>query len=196
MTPTGRMSFSERPMKSSQVEVRPIPGFSGYAARSDGAIISYWQRQKRQSGAGAEWRIGSREKVMRGLPDKRDGRLMYNLRADCGKSFRKCGGTLVLIAFVGTKPTGMQCCHWDGDCTNDAVENLRWGTAISNRDDMLRHGTRLQGDRHPMSKITVKQVLEIRSRSGESRRALSEEFGLGQSTIYKIISRKLWAHVT
>lgn len=48
---------------------------------------------------------------------------------------------LVLEAFVGPRPTGMQCCHRDGDPANNRVENLRWGTISENQLDRVRHGT-------------------------------------------------------
>lgn len=49
--------------------------------------------------------------------------------------------TLVLTAFVGPCPEGMQCLHGDGDPKNNRVENLRWGTPSENSLDSVRHGT-------------------------------------------------------
>ena len=48
---------------------------------------------------------------------------------------------LVLEAFVGPMPPGMECCHWDGDPGNNRVENLRWDTPKANADDLVRYGT-------------------------------------------------------
>ena len=48
---------------------------------------------------------------------------------------------LVLQAFVGPKPEGMEACHADGDKRNNAVENLRWDTRSENAKDRVRHGT-------------------------------------------------------
>lgn len=48
---------------------------------------------------------------------------------------------LVLESFVGPKPEGGMCCHYDGDPGNNRLENLKWGTAYENWDDMKRHGT-------------------------------------------------------
>jgi hypothetical protein len=47
---------------------------------------------------------------------------------------------LVLEAFVGPWPEGMECCHNDGDHTNNRVENLRWDTHSNNVHDIVRHG--------------------------------------------------------
>ena len=48
---------------------------------------------------------------------------------------------LVLMAFVGPCPEGMECCHKDGNPENNRLDNLRWGTKSSNTKDSIRHGT-------------------------------------------------------
>lgn len=47
---------------------------------------------------------------------------------------------MVLEAFVGPCPDGMQGCHWNGEPADNRVENLRWDTPRSNMADKLRHG--------------------------------------------------------
>lgn len=47
---------------------------------------------------------------------------------------------LVLAAFVGPCPEGMEGCHGDGDKENNAVSNLRWDTRSANTYDKIRHG--------------------------------------------------------
>lgn len=49
--------------------------------------------------------------------------------------------SLVTEAFHGPRPDGMQVRHLDGTRTNNAPENLRWGTASENAYDSVRHGT-------------------------------------------------------
>lgn len=47
---------------------------------------------------------------------------------------------LVLEAFVGPCPEGMECLHADDDPLNNHLSNLRWGTRSENRSDGLRNG--------------------------------------------------------
>jgi hypothetical protein len=47
---------------------------------------------------------------------------------------------LVLEAFVGPCPEGMEVCHNDGDPTNNRLDNLRYGTRTGNMQDRTRHG--------------------------------------------------------
>lgn len=48
---------------------------------------------------------------------------------------------LVLEAFVGPCPEGMEGCHNDGTASNNRLSNLRWDTSIANAQDKARHGT-------------------------------------------------------
>lgn len=48
---------------------------------------------------------------------------------------------LVLTAFVGPCPEGMEALHGDGDRTHASLPNLRWGTPSENHLDSVRHGT-------------------------------------------------------
>lgn len=48
---------------------------------------------------------------------------------------------LVLQAFVGPCPEGMEACHNNGIATDNRLENLRWDTAQSNSHDQFEHRT-------------------------------------------------------
>lgn len=48
---------------------------------------------------------------------------------------------LVLTAFVGPRPPGMEACHGPSGCLDNSVENLRWDTPSENRYDSVRDGT-------------------------------------------------------
>jgi hypothetical protein len=47
---------------------------------------------------------------------------------------------LVLEAFVGPKPAGLEARHLDDDRLNNLASNLAWGTRKENYDDAVRHG--------------------------------------------------------
>lgn len=48
---------------------------------------------------------------------------------------------LVLKTFCGLPPLGLECCHNDGNPTNNELSNLRWDTRSNNNLDRVRHGT-------------------------------------------------------
>jgi len=105
---------------------------------------------------------------------------------------------LVLTLFVGPCPPGMQCCHNDGDPKNGRLSNLRWDTVLANGKDRVRHGTSCKGERCGTSKLTTKDVLEIRASSKPNQRnkiALSKKYGVSKSTIERVVARKTWGHI-
>lgn len=48
---------------------------------------------------------------------------------------------LVAEAFIGPRPKNADVCHYDDDKSNNAVENLRYGTRSENVHDSVRNGT-------------------------------------------------------
>lgn len=54
------------------------------------------------------------------------------------------------------------------------------------------------GERHPQSRLTEKDVLNIRERVANketTQKALAEEYGVTEAHISKIIKRKTWTHI-
>ena len=98
----------------------------------------------------------------------------------------------VLMAFVGDRPEGTEACHNDGDPANNAVENLRWDTRLSNAADTILHGTSTRGERHPMHALSRASILKIR-RSTKTDAELSRIYGVGSRHITKIRKRQTWA---
>lgn len=75
-------------------------------------------------------------------------------------------------------------------CVNP--RHLRWTTRKENYDDRLIHGTVSRGERNGLAKLTEAQVLEIRA-SQKPQSQLAAEYGVAQSNISQIKSRKNWA---
>ena len=54
---------------------------------------------------------------------------------------------VVLEAFVGPRPEGMECRHLDGNPLNNRIENICWGTPSDNAWDRVAHGTHFHGSK-------------------------------------------------
>ena len=108
---------------------------------------------------------------------------------------------LVLEAFVGPCPAGMETAHGDGNSSNNALSNLRWATPPNNHADKVQHGTDPKGERNGMARLTEDDVREIRRRYRrvsyhESNAVeLMREFGLTRSGLLDVVKRRKWAHV-
>jgi len=110
---------------------------------------------------------------------------------------RKCyAHRAVLEAFEGPCPPGQQGRHLDGVCTNNMLDNLKWGTPLENTEDKRRHGTIPRGESAGGAKLTEAQVLEIRRRHGTaSLRSLAREFGVSHTAIRRAALGIKWAHL-
>ena len=108
---------------------------------------------------------------------------------------------LVALAFLGPSPfPRAHVAHYDGDKTNNHVPNLRWATPAENEADKRRHGRAHgapPGERHPMAKLTVDIVKEMRrlAATGMNAREISEQLGVAKLTTYDAICGNTWKSV-
>lgn len=83
-------------------------------------------------------------------------------------------------------------------CVNP--KHLKWGSYKENIDDKFQKKRHNQsGEKHPSSKLTETQVLEIREKYLNKYygigRGLAAEYGVTPSLISYIISEKSWSHI-
>lgn len=105
---------------------------------------------------------------------------------------------LVLEAFVGPRPgDSMQWhgCHFDGDPSNNRIDNLRWDTRSGNEMDKVAHGRSNRGERNRAVKLIEAQVLEIRSRilKGDTSPAIAIDYGVTRALINAIKRGSAWS---
>ena len=68
------------------------------------------------------------------------GHLVVTLSRN-GKPHQRFVHRLVLEAFVGPCPDGMQGCHGPAGAADNSLPNLRWDTGKANQQDSVREGT-------------------------------------------------------
>lgn len=103
---------------------------------------------------------------------------------------------LVLTAFVGPRPPGMQACHNDGDETNNALSNLRWDTPRANQADRIEHGTRFgRSGSRGKRRVTPAIVAHVRSITEPNITALARELSLPRTTVADIVNHRTYKGV-
>jgi hypothetical protein len=105
---------------------------------------------------------------------------------------------LVLETFAGPNPDGMECCHNDGNASNNRLDNLRWDTRKANIHDAIRHmQERGQGRGHPLKLCNeqAKAILDLKGK-GLTQREVALMFEVDASLIGLIWRGKLWKHVS
>lgn len=129
-------------------EWRPVVGYEGnYEVSNFGGVRTvdhYVRSYVPNRGLSGQRMIRGRRRVW---SYDRIGRPIVSLSRNNEKCTKQVC-RLVIEAFVGPCPRGMECCHNDGDPTNNHVSNLRWDTRSNNIYDAVRHGT------HQMSSKT------------------------------------------
>lgn len=159
------------------VEYRPIPGFPGFLAGCDGTIVGKNGKLNQYS-------------------DRR-GYKIVSVRRDSGLRTNQRVHRLVLMAFMGPCPEGMEGCHNDGNRLNNTLGNLRWDTHRANLRDIETHGTRRRGEKCSQAKLAEADVRLILSKliGGSRRRPLAEQFGVSVDTINRIATGSIWGHI-
>jgi hypothetical protein len=167
---------------------KEIPGWPGYRVGDDGSV---WSRKRRHFEAWGDWRPLKLRVGTRGYYTV----VLY--RPGCPGGKRRYIHRLVLEAFVGPRPAGMNCCHFDGNRLNNRLENLRWDSVKSNHADTLRHGRSKRWGRHHFARLTVGQVVEIKRllRQGLTHRAIAEQFPVTTGAIEHIARGSTWDYV-
>jgi len=100
---------------------------------------------------------------------------------------------IVLEAFVGPCPPGMEALHGPAGKLDASLANLHYGTRSENVRDRVRDGQDNRGERCGQAKLTWAKVAEIRRRAaeGEQLRPLGAEFGV---SFHVIVARKSWRY--
>lgn len=173
---------------SNEAEVRYIEleRAPGYRVGDDGSVQSDLVKGTRSNRRTGIWRN------LKPSLHKRSGYFRVNI---AGKVFFI--HTLVLETFVGPKPPGMECLHWDGDGANNRLSNLRWGTHQENVEDSMRLGTIPHGSRHWNAKMDEDQVREARSLLARGLRVgeVASLLGVRHQTMSKISLGYAWKDV-
>jgi len=184
--------------QSQTVEYRDIPRFPGYRVGSDGSVWTSWTLG-RGSHPTDRWRrlrpaIGKSKRFPRRVEYPR-----VTLRGEGHAPRTITIHTLVLEAFIGSRPDGMEGCHIDGNVWNMCVTNLRWDSKKSNASDKHKHGTMFRplGEKNGHATFTQELVKEIRSSYERGMKAaeIARSLSLRPQSVVKIIAGTRWAHL-
>lgn len=174
-------------------EWRPVVGFEDYYSVSDaGRVRSEARTIIRQDGSSTTVRTRLMKQAM-GV----DCPYLTVSLSHGGVATTRYVAHLVLQAFDGPCPAGMEACHGDGKSDNNRRVNLRWDTRPNNHADKLAHGTATIGEKNPAAVLTDESVSRLRARraDGVSYRKLAAEFGVSPMTAYRAAVGESWSHL-
>lgn len=158
-------------------EWRTVPGWERYYVSNEGGVFDAINRTMLQ--------IGDYQRVV-----------LYKSRVRSGRKVSP--GRLVLEAFVGPCPEGMECCHWDDNRLNNHISNVRWGTRGDNITDAYRNG---RGDKSGekngcavMTEANVLEAIELRKTDVKAwpYYRLGERYGVSAQAVFAAVKGKKW----
>jgi hypothetical protein len=172
---------------------KPIAGYTGLYLISDAGRVKSCTKEA-PAGRIRQPKVMRQELSPEGYPTIRLSKGGHKTRHNVHR--------LVIEAFRGRCPEGMECRHIDGNPANNNIGNLKWGTRSENMQDAVQHGTthrpfgnaRARGEDNGNSKMTARDVLSIRNDS-RLHRIIASDYGVTRSTISKIKTRERWRHV-
>jgi hypothetical protein len=158
----------------------------GYLVGDDGSV---WSCKHRRGWLTDEWRRVAVSVNQKG----------YHFATFCTKRKRTTFSVarLVLMAFVGPRPEGMEACHKDDNRSNNVPSNLEWDTHANNVRQRNERGRQAFGERSGAAKLKASDVpnIFILSALGFSRRTIAPWFGVSYGPIDNILARKTWKHL-
>jgi hypothetical protein len=169
---------------------RLIPGFPDYCVTPEGAVYSRFARAD-YSQRPRHW------KRLAASPERGRGYVHVNLYRHGAKLRHFRIHVLVMLAFVGPCPEGLEIRHLDGNKSNNRLGNLAYGTPTENGEDTRKLGLARRGEAHYHAKIAAETVREIRRLYSEGRAVgdIAGLFRLRRGHVSRICSRVLWGHV-
>lgn len=152
---------------------KDIPGFDGrYQVSSMGRVRSH---------------MYPRARILKQVINAR-GRPKINLYlvGEPGNAVTREVHRLVLEAFVGPCPDGMEACHNNGNPLDNRLSNLRWDTHSANAVDKRFHGT--------AGKLTPYDVQTIRTwvEGGARQVDVAQMFGVTRGHLNNIVHNRAW----
>lgn len=166
------------------VDARPCPGLPGYAVTINREVLSCKLRNPR--GTYGRWRL-----MRTSRPS--EGKIGYETITACvdGLRIQRSVHSLVLEAYVGPCPSGMECRHLDGDQFNNRLDNLCWGTPSDNKRDVVRHGRcafSRRGEAASRAKFSDETIARARRMiaAGEPYRSITAATGISAPYLSEI----------
>lgn len=189
MERTGRTKAQWRESMTADAieEWRPVVGWEGYYSvsslgrvRSEPRVIFLGAERRPQTIRGRILKLG-----------EHTGGYLTVILCRGGKPQTHLVHKLVLTAFQGERPDGLEARHLDGVPTNNARSNLEWGTPVENAADREAHGRQPRGATVGTSKLSDAQVLAIRS-DKRRQREIAADYGISQTMVSRIKLGKAW----
>lgn len=177
-----------------EVEWKPIPNYEGiYEVSSCGKVRSLNRRRLHTFNKGCVMNRYYKGKVL--APVLNGGYFKVTLTRD-NIPTQIAIHRLVATAFLPNADNKPFVNHKNGIKTDNNFNNLEWVTPLENCIHASDTCLLPTGDKHPRSKLTEDQVIQIKyHREGILYKDIAKEFNIDKSTVSDIKRGKTWQHI-
>lgn len=166
---------------------KEIPNYSLYHCSNTGLIKTF------------NWKGCGQTRIMKPAYDG-SGYLRTMLKRDDGVIHTIKVHRIVAQTWVDNVEDKPEVNHINGIKDDNRAENLEWCTRQENITHCIENGLQyiLKGEEIGNSKLTEKEVLEIRAKFIPrvcGRKMLSKEYGVSEATIKEVVNRYTWKHI-
>jgi len=173
---------------------KKIPDYRLYEASTDGELKTF------------NWKNTGLERIIKPALDN-CGYLRTMLKDDSGNTRTIKVHRIIAKTFIPNPNNKPQVNHINGVKYDNRVDNLEWCTASENLKHSYKIGlSSVKGELNPATKLTDKEVLEIRSKytygrlggrvkGATTKPMLAKEYGVKVHVIKQIVRGKTWKHL-
>jgi hypothetical protein len=172
--------------------LKKIKNIDGYFIDDAGQVWSAWHRSITRGEKGKIIGAKMYEDKLRPVKSSLDKRGYLEFRR--GNRRYKIH-RLLAECFIPNATSKKSVCHYDDNKLNIKLTNLYWCDQKDNMADREKNGKGNRGEKHGMSKLTRKQVREIRSKyKDHTAKEIAPNYGITPAYIYQLTSRDRWRH--
>lgn len=172
---------------------KPIPSWEGYYSVSNHGNVRSEQRIIKEKTTNKSYEIP--EKMLKKSLDN-SGKGYYRISLSKNSKIKYIQiHRLVCWTFLGKQEKGTEIRHIDGNCKNNNLTNLAYGTKSDNMQDAIRHGTFPLLGRRPGAKFNINIIKQIASEKG-TLTEISKKFNIKVGVIRQIKMGETWKIVT
>lgn len=171
--------------------MRECPSYPGYSITVDGHVFTHRKRFGLGKGNGGGVVIDP--KYCREMkPYKGHGGYIY-VSISLPQGQRSVGIHLLLLdAYVGPRPNGLETRHLDGNPENYSLANICYGTRKANASDRVRHGR--QRGTEILTEAEVRKIRRLRA-NGATFVAIAKRYGISETCAAYAAKGKTYARV-
>lgn len=129
------------------------------------------------------------------LKPNKYGYVLVNLFSDDRRNVPRSVHSLVMEAFVGPRPAGLDIRHKNGIRHDNRLENLEYGTRAENMADARVHGTLLIEEQHHQTKVSREdaiEIIELCKTRAMPQWKIGDMYGITQQGVSDIFRGKCW----